>query len=96
MVAASAVVCGVRLETHRGSVSLHHKTSGYAMTLLQRFDHIGSARFLVFVSLLFLPFTSAGQESGINTSGASNCTAPDFDTNLESANAPDNYPNRRQ
>jgi hypothetical protein len=43
------------------------------------------------LGLLFLPLSGAAQESGINTSGASNCTIADFDTNLSFANQPSNY-----
>ena len=61
------------------------------MILLRRFDRIRGARFLVFLGLLCLPISSMGQESGINTSGASNCTIADFDTSLSFANEPSSY-----
>ncbi|MGA7929088.1 MAG: hypothetical protein WCA20_24195, partial [Candidatus Sulfotelmatobacter sp.] len=61
------------------------------MILLRHFDRIGLGGFLVFGGLLLLPLSIAGQESGVNTSGASNCTIADFDTNLSFANEPNKY-----
>jgi len=61
------------------------------MILLRHFDRIGFAGFLVFGGMLFLPLLSRAQESGVNTTGASNCTIADFDTNLSFANEPNNY-----
>lgn len=61
------------------------------MIHLRHSDRIGFAGFLVFGGLLFLPLLSAGQESGVNTSGASDCTIADLDTNLSFANEPSNY-----
>jgi len=54
-------------------------------------DRIRIAGFLVFMTVLFLPWSSLGQESWINTSGASNCTIADFDTNLSFANEAGSY-----
>lgn len=61
------------------------------MIVLRRFGRIRLAIFLVFLGVLFLPLSSLGQESGINTSGASNCTIADFDTSLSFANESSNY-----
>jgi len=61
------------------------------MIFLRHCDRIGFASFLVIGGLLFLPRLSAGQEAGINTTGASNCTIADFDSNLSFANEPNNY-----
>jgi hypothetical protein len=61
------------------------------MILFRRFYWIRLARVLVFLGVLFLSLLSLGQESGINTSGASNCTIADFDTSLSFANEPRNY-----
>lgn len=61
------------------------------MILLRRSDRIRLARFPFFLVVLFLSLSSLGQESGINTSGASNCTIADFDTYLSFANEPNNY-----
>jgi hypothetical protein len=54
-------------------------------------DRICFAGFLVFITVLFLPWPSLGQEAAINTSGASNCTIADFDTNLSFANEAGSY-----
>jgi hypothetical protein len=61
------------------------------MSLLPHSDRIEVATFLVFGSLLFFPLLSGAQETGVNTTGASNCTIADFDTNLSFANEPNNY-----
>jgi hypothetical protein len=61
------------------------------MIHMRHCDRIRFAGFLVFMTVLFLPWSSLGQESGINTSGASNCTIADFDTNLSFANEPSSY-----
>jgi len=61
------------------------------MIHMRHCDRIRFAGFLVFMAVLFLPWSSLGQESGINTSGASNCTIADFDTNLSFANEPSSY-----
>jgi hypothetical protein len=61
------------------------------MILSRRFDLIGVARFLAVWGLFFLPLPSAGQEAGLNLSGASNCTVADFDANVRFANGPGNY-----
>ena len=61
------------------------------MIRLRYCGRIGFAGFLVFGGLLFLPLLSGAQESGVSTTGASNCTIADFDTNLNFANEPSSY-----
>lgn len=61
------------------------------MVLSRRFALIAVARFLTVCGLFFLPLPSAGQDAGLNLSGASNCRVADFDANLRFANGPDNY-----
>jgi hypothetical protein len=61
------------------------------MILSRRFVLIGVARFLAVWGLFFLPLPSAGQEAGLNLSGASNCAVADFDANVQIANGPGNY-----
>ena len=53
---------------------------------LRRFDVL---RFVVFYFPLFLSLPALAQ--GLNLSGAANCTAADFDANLEFVNGPGDY-----
>jgi hypothetical protein len=38
-----------------------------------------------------IPLASAGQDAGLNLSGASNCTVADFDRNVQFASGPDHF-----
>jgi hypothetical protein len=54
------------------------------------FDLRAVAKFLGIWPLLFVALPGMAQEAGLNLSGASNCTAADFDVNVGFANGPGN------
>lgn len=53
-----------------------------------RMGAVGAIRFLSICGLCFLPLAGSGQGTGPNLTGASNCTAADFDVSVQFLNGP--------